>query len=764
MQPIIDKTDAASEPKKDPTKDILDIARDRYQLCVDANEDNLKNAKDDLLFLTGGTNQWEAQAVAARTTQGLPMITVNTLPTYLHQVTNDQRMNTPAIKVHPVDDNADEETAKVIQGLIRHIEYDSNADVAEDTAVNSAAAVGFGYFRLITAYESDTSFDQVIKYQRIANCLAVKIDPLSVDADGSDMQYCFIESLMDKGDFKREWPDANACNDGFFNDDSIDNLQTWVQDKTVLICEYYCIEKTPETLLLLSNGESGYESDLKALPEGVTVVTKRPTERRKVMLRKITAFDVLEETEIKMNPKMGIWIPVFPVYGDEINIAGKIYRSGIVRNAKGPAQMYNVAMTAATEEVMLRSKTPYIMAEGQEQGHEDEFSMANRVPLPYLLYKPVSLEGNLAPAPQRNQMADIPAGMLSLAMHASDNIKKTTGLFDASLGAKGTATSGVQERAQQQEGDMANFHYMDGLLRSLRHCGRCQVSMIPYYYDAKRTVRILGEDDSAQHVTINEPQINEQTGKVEKILNNMSAGTYDITIANGPSYTTMRQESAEFFANAMQSAKDPATSAVLTYLAMKNQDVPGADIATKMMKALLPPQVAGIEEAENGKDEEQTVMTQAGPLPLSQVPQAIAQLQQQAAQATQALQQVDAAKQQEALLKQQNEQAKLALDGERVKVDQFNAETNRFKAQKEADDAEIKNLQEHERVQIDAKAAERMAIDGNSEAFEAWKTSLECDTRIRVAEIAARSGERKAALSAHVVLNKPQTEGRANVS
>lgn len=679
-----DDKDADDIPGADD-ESILKLARERYKSCQDASGDNEVAAIDDLNFLAGGDNQWDATALNARRLQGRPVITVNTLPTYLHQVTNDQRMNTPAIKVHPAGSGASVEKAKVRQGMIRHIEYESNADVAYDTAVNSAAAVGFGYFRLVTDYASETGFDQKIMFRRIRNALSVKIDPLSVDPDGSDMQYCFIESKMSKQLFRKEWPSAKLYEGGSeFNDEA---YATWFNDTEVLVCEYYAIEQTDATAVLLSNGESGFKDDLIALPPGVTVVSERKTTRSKVMLYKITGCEILERTEILCR-----WIPVFPVYGDEIDIQGKIVRSGIIRHAKAPARMYNVFMTSATEEVGARSKTPYIGAEGQFSGHEAEWADANSV-FPYREYKPVTLDGNLAPPPMRQPMADIPAGWMMLASHASDNIKRTTGLFDASLGARGTATSGVQEKAQQAEGDMANYHYADGLLRTIRHAGRCLDCMITNYYDGERTVPTMSEDNQVSHTVIND-------GSPDT---DMTLGEYGITISAGASYSTLRQENAEFFTRAMQSAKDPATASVVTYLAMKNNDAPGADEATAMLKALLPPNVVAAMPSD--KKNEPVVNTPHGPLPVPQAEQAIAQMSQQLEAMHEALQKADAAKQQLDAMKQQQVLNEQHLEPKRLEVEQMRIGAEVEKAKAAAISAEADLL----RAQAEAAAAPNVA-------------------------------------------------------
>ena len=686
-----------SDETKEPSTDdeILDEARKRYQLCMDADSDNREKALSDLRFLSG--EQWDEKDKTRRTIEGRPCLTINKLPTFIHQVTNDQRQNSPGIKVHPVDDDADIETAEVIQGLIRHIEYDSNADVAYDTAVNSAAAIGVGYFRLTTEYCSPDSFDQDIKFKRIRNALSVLIDPLSQEPDGSDMQYCFIESQMAREEFKKKYPDAEANNLTLFQNGTA--YQAWLSNDTVLVCEYYRIEKINAEIVLLSDGTTAYADELpKPLPVGVTIKNKRMSFKKKVMWYKVTGVDVLEKTEIKCD-----WIPVFPVYGDEIDIEGKVSRSGLVRFAKDPAQMYNYWMTAATEEVAMRNKTPYIGAEGQFEGYEDDWNQANVTSFSYLQYKPVTIDGTMAPAPQRQPMADVPTGVLAMAMHASENIKATTGLFDSSLGVKGNATSGRQEIAQQRQGDTANFHYTDNLNKTVRHAGRCIISMIPPYYDSERTIRILGEDDTASHVKINAPippeeQKPDDEGAIKKVLNDLTVGKYDITVNAGPGYDTMRQEAAEFFANAMSAAKDPATSSVVTYLAMKNQDVPGAEEATEMLKKLLPPGIAPEE-----KDSEEMIQTPKGPIPVSQAGQAIGMMDQHIEQLTQQLQEADMAK-------TQIQQKELELKDKEIGVKNLEAEASMITAQADMMRAEAEAMASGANVSRIVQAATDDAI------------------------------------------------------
>jgi len=679
--PETGKTDSQSDARVGESftdDDILADARKFYELSESADGNNRSMAVSDLKFLAG--DHWDPQSRIQRTIDGRPCLTINTLPTYLHQVTNDQRQNKPGIKIHPVDDGADEETAKVFQGAIRHIEYDSNADVAYDTAVNHAAAIGFGYFRWMPEFEGDDSFDQVIRFKRIRNPLSVRFDPLSTEPDGSDQKRCIIESKMSRAEFKQEYPNASACNWPLGVGVSYPG---WMGEDFVLVCEYYRIESTDATLCLLADGSTCYKDEV---PKGAQIVKERPSKKQKVMWYKITGCDILERTEILCK-----WIPVFPVYGDELDIEGRVIRSGLVRNAKDPALMYDYWMTSATEEVALRPKTPFIGAVGQFETAKGDWMAANNKSFSFIEYDAVTVDGVIAPPPQRQPMADIPSGMLAMAMHASDNVKKTTGLFDASLGAQGTATSGIQERAQQHQGDVANFHYTDNLMRTIRHCGRTLVYSFPKYYDAERTVRILGDDDSADYATINQPNVERKPskdGQVREILNNVSAGTYDVTVSTGPGYATLRQEAAENMAANID--KNPGLWQVFGDLYVKAQDWPGSEEIAERIRKTIPPQLLDDpDEEQNGE----MIQTPHGPLPVSQAPQAIAGMEQHIQMLTQQLegQQKEAQSVQE---EKANVMAqKSALDAQqkvmKAEYDRMAADIGRMKAELHAEVATL---------------------------------------------------------------------------
>jgi hypothetical protein len=580
-------------------EDILADARKYLELCTAADGENHKEGMIDLQFVAG--IHWPEKQKQQRALDGRPALVVNKLPTFLNNVTNAQRQNRGAIKVSPVGSGADIDVAEVIQGMTRHIEYESNADVATDTAVNSSAAIGYGYFRIMPEYEGEKSFNQILRYKRIRNAFTVAFDPTSEEPDGSDQQRCMIHTKVLKSEFTRDYPEAKLTDATLNVGMATPYLSQWLSDKFVRVAEFYRIEKQATELVLMSDGgiffsdEMPDKAQLTAL--NITEVRRRPTFKKKVMWYKLTALEILERTEI-----MCKWIPVFPVFGSEIDLDGKVIRSGLIRNARDPQLMYDYWMTSATEEIALRTKTPFIGAEGQFEGHEEQWNSANVRNYSYLEYKPTTVDGQLAPPPQRQPAADIPHGYLTMAVHANDNIKATTGLFDPSLGAEGNATSGKQEIAQQKQGSLANFHYQDGLLRTRRHAGRCIVDMIPHYYDTQRVVQIMREDEKVESVTINKPMTeDEQHERVEaeakkgrkvaiqKVLNDMSTGEYAVVIDTGPSYNTAREQASEAMIQFGQSW--PKLMDIAGDEVVKAMDWPGAQKIAQRIKNTIPPNI-----------------------------------------------------------------------------------------------------------------------------------------------------------------------------
>ncbi|MGE5621428.1 MAG: portal protein [Candidatus Bathyarchaeota archaeon] len=576
-------------------KSAVEDCREFIDHVSEVESENRVRALEDLKFLAG--DQWPAQIQQQRELEQRPCLTINKLPAFVRQVTNQMRQNRPQVKVHPVDNGADIEIAKILQGLERHIHVNSSADSAYDTAGEHCVTFGWGYWRVVTDYVREDSFDQDIFIRRIRNPFSVYFDPASQEPDGSDAERAAISDWISRDEFKRQYQDADINAYGYYGSGDFD--PEWADDTMVRVAEYFRVERTRDTLVRLSNGAAVFKSQLETpqwqqyvAATGLQVIGDRPSTRRVVRWSKVNGKDQLETREWA-----GYWIPIVPCYGIEYDIEGKRRLQGIVRDAKDPQRMYNYWRTSETELVALAPKAPWVVAEGQIAGYEDIWRQANTRSFPTLPYKPTDLKGHPVPPPQRQPFAGAPTGIIQAALEASDDIKATTGLFDASLGAKGNETSGVAIRARQQQGDVANFHFFDNLVRSIRHTGRIVLDLIPKIYDTERVARIIGEDGTPSTVTLNEKQRDPQTGAIDRVLNDVTVGTYDVVIDTGPSYQTKRIEAAESMIEFIRAF--PQAAGPLGPLIAKNMDWPGAEDIANVLKALLPP---AVQAAIDGKE------------------------------------------------------------------------------------------------------------------------------------------------------------------
>jgi hypothetical protein len=349
--------------------------------------------------------------------------------------------------------------------------------------------------------------------------------------------------------------------------------------------------------------------------------------------------------------------------GRESWVKGKRIVWGLVRPAKDSLRMNNYWMSALTEKIGLAPKVPFIGAEGQFEGHESAWKAANRENRAYLEYKPIDVNGNALPQPQRVAPAPLEVAMVNMTALIERDVKAALGMYKAAVGDTDSQQSGRAILALQKESDTGTFHFADNLNRSIRHCGRILIDLIPKIYDTRRVLRILGEDDEPQSVTVDPEQqqarlsITDPTGRPIKTIYNLGVGKYDVTVSVGPSYTTARQEAATILTELANSAKDPTSAAVMRYLAVKNSDFFDSDEAMRMLKALLPPAL------------------QQDPKETGLPPHAAAALE----QATMALQQANAkiqeleSGQQAAMAKvqvqQQEGQAKIQLEREKAEAE-----------------------------------------------------------------------------------------------
>jgi hypothetical protein len=661
-------------------KDTLKDDREDFSLCKEAEEEQRKVSQDDLEFALL-EKQWNETDKSAREDEGRPCLTINRLPAFAKQVLNDAKLNRAAVAVKPVGDGATKDTARIQSDLIRNIEVSSQADSAYDAAFQFAVYCGFGYFRINVDYACDDAWDQDISVGRIGNPFSVYGDYEGKEATSIDWNRAYVTDWWSKAAFEAKWGKDRKA--GSFEDGSADFDQQWFSDKRIRVAERWIREEVPAKLLKLTDGSVMYEDAyLKPqddgltyaqflLSQGVKVEGERMTRTYKVKQRLITGTDILEE-----NDWLGKYIPIVPMYGEEVNVNGKRHFISLIRRAKDPQRMFNYHRTSVAEQLANASRVPWLIAEGQVTGHEEAWQRANRVALPYLTYTQV--DG--VPPPMRQPYAGVPIGDMQAALADSDDMKSVIGIFDAGLGQRSNETSGKAIIARQREGDVSTFNFIDNRNKSVEHGGRIMLDLIPHYYTVGRILRCVQEDGETYTVPVNtpvakkqdlaqftgqqqtqgmdpqgaqspqegppeyepipedlmpqlDPQMQAKLKAITKIFD-LTTGKYDVVVTAGPSFTTKREESANQMMEFIRVF--PQAAPLIGDLLAKSLDWPGSEQIATRLKAMLPPQAAG--QVPPIVQQLQQMLQQQD----AQAKQAVAQLQQQIGELTRQLNDKDA--------------------------------------------------------------------------------------------------------------------------
>ena len=596
--------DAMKEPGEDKADAIIRMARARMDEAYSAEQPHRERAEDDLRNVIG--DQWPDEERNEREADGRPCLTINILAQNVRQVTGQIRSLNPAIKVTAADSAANKDTAEVIEGMIRHIENKSDASSVYEAATESAAASSIGYWRIRADYAEGDTFDQELKIERVFNPFSVFLDPFAKDPTRKDARYGFVVAEVPKEEFKEQYPDAQVS--AITSDHKLPNFEQWMTSDSVTVAEYFWIEEKEHEIALLPSGQV----IRGPFPKGVELKRKRMVKDPQVMWAKITGSDVLEgPMEFPCR-----YIPIVAVTGEEWHLGEETYRSSVIRFAKDPQRMFNYAASTDAEVTAAQPKAPFMVSTKQIANLEDIWAEMGTKNRPYLVYNSDPDAGGM---PSRMQ-PPVASQALQLQMQmAAENIKRTTGIYDASLGARSNETSGRAILARKEESQNATSIYADNMVKAITHTGCILVDMIPRIYDTQRMVRILGEDGQEKMETINQMVI---TAEGPATYNDMTVGRYDVNVSVGPSYSAKREETQQGLQSLLQAV--PGAAQLIGDLYVSTMEWEHADRAAERLRKMLPPGVA--EESDEEMTPEQM---QAKQMQMQQA-QIEAQMQQEA--------------------------------------------------------------------------------------------------------------------------------------
>lgn len=563
-------------------KDATDLegifleACDRLKIAESAESDNRVQGLLALDFVDG--NQWDGDIKKTRDIDQRPALTINHTNTFCRRIENTLKQQRPRIKCHPTKD-ATVGKAKRINGLIRHIETNSNASIAYDAGGTSAINIGWGYWRIGSYYlydkgDKSAGFnDQELTILPIFNPFTVYMDPNAVMPAGEDQQWCIISTVISRREYKRLYP--NAANTEWRADSPGDMVQDWESKEQLRMGEYFRVHEVKDMLYQMEDGSTRLGSEMapdmvyEAIGNNVAKDKRgkdicRPTTRRQIEWYRINGKEVIEKRVLA-----GQYIPVVRCQGNTLDVNGRIKRKGMVKDLMDPARMYNYWRTAQTEEIALAPKAPWIAAEGTIDGHE-EWHSANTKSYSVLVYKPVKgPDGQVLPPPMRQQPTQVSAGFSEAAQGAERDLMSVAGMPQEDPQIVGRIVSG-NKALQRKQGmaDLTHWHFYDNQTYSIMFTGIILLDLIPYYYDTQRQQRIVGDDGIPEMIQLND-------GNPD---NDMTTGQFDVVMDTGPGYATKREEGAEQMMELLGTPLGEVVVKTGADVVLRNMDFNGADI------------------------------------------------------------------------------------------------------------------------------------------------------------------------------------------
>lgn len=677
----------------------------KYDFAFDKH--NMDEAYEDLRFVY--VDQWDEQTRQEREDSGRPCITVNTLPQFIGQVIGDRRLNKTSIKLIP-ELPAHKQAATVRAGIIKGIEYFSDAERVYDACCEDQVAAGISNFEITMEYARNDAFEQNLFIRPFSNPFGVTWDRMSRDITGKDARHCFVSEEMPRDIFEKEYPDYPIPST-FPSNIEVEGLNwsDWCDNDMVKVMALWVMVEKPATFALMADGKvedvTGQEPEQYADrlhyvpgPDGTQTGYVREGVRTYAQRWLITGYCILEGPyELPISR-----LPIIKVSGRVGRVGTKQYRFGLVRWARDPSLMRNYWRSIAVETLAMAPKAQWIADHTSIKGREDDFRAAHLSGDPLLVYNTGKNK------PERVDPPALPTAVLQEAAMNTQDIKDVTGLHDASLGIRSNEVSGKAIMARQREGDVATITFHDHLNASIQEAGSVLNELIPICYDTTRTVLTVGADDAIEHVAINDP--------TDDASPDMAQGRYHSKVVTGPSFTTQRQEASELMLEMTKTMPELMSQAA--DITMETLDVPGSERLAERFRKLIP-------AAQQEEQERQAKEAQLTDQPVQQSPKqqaqaaaaeqaaALAQAQMEAQLQTMQLQ----LREQEAKTMQAEAQAKIAEQQViKAQEDARAARANADRAQalaEQADDDVVLNAHA-KRVEIHQKAQPKPSGEGNS--------------------------------------------------
>lgn len=627
-----------------------------------ADEDNRELAKEAHLFISKPNGQWEQGRW--NDADGKPRYTFDQTSPIVDQISGDIEEADFDIQIKPANGDATKDLAELRDGLVRNIETISDAQSIYSNAGRNVVTAGIDHWMVKTEFVDDNSFDQDLVIVPLHDSIdRVWFDVGSQRQDREDSDWGFLLSSIPTDEAKEKFPKRSISSVGTNTQDN----SYYNKVDSVVIGNFFYRKLIDRTLVKTRLGRV-YEDDEKfqsikdeLAASGEDITDTRTRQDSVFYVRKFDGDGWLGEEEETVFST----IPIVPVYGNFKVIENKTVYHGVVQKLMDPQRVLNYSLSREIEEGALAPRAKYWMTAAQAKGHTGTLETLNTNADPVQLYNP---DGEVPPPTQQGG-AQINAGLRVISDGMQQIMGRTSGIFAAGMGDNPGLQSGVAIDKLQDKGNNITVKYFKSIEIAVCRTGRLLDDAFPKVYDVESLKRIINEDGSFDMKKINQSVTDEQTGK-EVLLNDLSAGKYDVTCQAGKSYDSRQSEAVDSIL-ALASI-DPTVIQLGSDIITKNMNGPGLDkIAERQRKQLFEGGVIPDDQLTDEEKQELEEMKKQPQQPdammvAAQAEQAKADAEMQKAQIAMQKNQIEMTKVQNNI---QNQQQQLMLASRKLELD-----------------------------------------------------------------------------------------------
>ncbi len=598
--------------------ETLALAKARFKQAEAASQKQRERERADLAFYSG--EQWAPDQKKARegynATDGTPVparptSVINKVRSPVNQVVNTDQQSEIDFELVAADDfgeltqQPDDTEVECREGLVRRILRSSEAEDALDWAFSRAAIAGEGFLGVYTRFVPGKSWDKDVYVRRFYNQFSVSLDPAHEQPDGSDAEWGFIGTDLSQGEYEAQHPTnkKGAPNEILGATDEEfralgDEAPEWfsyrgegqVKTRMYRVVEYFYVERTIRTLLLLADGSSAWKDELAEGADEQEIVDTREVEQKAITWCKLDGRQILSETDWE-----GPDLPIVKLLGEELHPYDDERRvEGMVRPARGSQEAYNEMVSGLRERIGLAPLSPWQATAEQIEGYEKQYQLSSTRAIPVLPYNGVNdATGQPLPPPTRTAQGVDVVGFMQAIQLFDEAIQSTTQVPDSRVGRNTDShlKSGKAIVALQQQSEQGTSGFSKNKRRSVRYLGQVINNLLYPIYGKRpgRLTKIVTGNNTTQPAQIGQSPTGAQPSANGKVYTLTPEANFNVVVKVTRASTTRREEETDTLASLMNA--NPMFMTWFGDLFFANQDGPGHDEMAKRAKVMLAPPI-----------------------------------------------------------------------------------------------------------------------------------------------------------------------------